>query len=104
MCGLFFYKLSLLYLLLVVLFCLLVEIIVFLFVISVLVFIIDYDMLERGRVLWVLFLFFVILLIVEIVLLVYVGDIIGGWNMVGLVILFVFIGVYFVKCEGINIL
>lgn len=52
----------------------------------------------------VLFLLFAILPIVEIALLVHVGDIIGGWNTVGLVILSAFIGAYFVKREGINTL
>lgn len=52
----------------------------------------------------VLFLLFAILPIVEIALLVHVGDIIGGWNTVALVILSAFIGAYFVKREGINTL
>lgn len=52
----------------------------------------------------VLFLLFAILPIIEIALLIHVGDIIGGWNTVALVILSAFIGAYFVKREGINTL
>tara|TARA_B100001013_G_scaffold331347_1_gene246864 strand:- start:203 stop:892 length:690 start_codon:yes stop_codon:yes gene_type:complete len=104
MCGLFFHKPSLPYSSSVALPCLLTETIAPLLVISVLALITDYDTLERGRVLRVLFLLFAILPIVEIALLVHVGDIIGGWNTVGLVILSAFIGAYFVKREGINTL
>lgn len=48
-----------------------------------------------------LFLLFAVLPIVEIALLINVGDSIGGWNTVGLVILTAFIGAYFVRQEGL---
>ena len=51
-----------------------------------------------------LFILFAVLPILEIALLVNVGNIIGGWNTIGLVILTAFIGAYFVKREGISTL
>ena len=42
--------------------------------------------------------------IVEIALLVHVGDIIGGWNTIGFVLLTAFVGAYLVKREGISTL
>lgn len=61
-------------------------------------------MIERGRILRVLFILFALLPILEIALLVNVGSVIGGWNTIGLVILTAFIGAYFVKREGISTL
>lgn len=51
-----------------------------------------------------LFLLFAVLPIVEIALLINVGDRIGGWNTVGLVILTAFVGAYFVRQEGLSTL
>ena len=51
-----------------------------------------------------LFLLFAVLPIVEIALLINVGDHIGGWNTVGLVILTAFVGAYFVRQEGLSTL
>ncbi|UTP73068.1 FxsA family protein [Alteromonas sp. LMIT006] len=48
-----------------------------------------------------LFLLFVIMPIMEIAVLIHVGDIIGGWNTVLLVILSAMIGAYLVKREGV---
>ena len=48
-----------------------------------------------------LFLLFAVLPIVEIALLINVGEQIGGWNTVGLVILTAFVGAYFVRQEGL---
>ena len=48
-----------------------------------------------------LFLLFAILPIVEIALLINVGEQIGGWNTVALVILTAFIGAYLVRKEGL---
>lgn len=42
--------------------------------------------------------------IVEIALLIHVGEIIGGWNTVGFVLLTAFVGAYLVKREGISTL
>ncbi|QJR80773.1 FxsA family protein [Alteromonas pelagimontana] len=50
----------------------------------------------------VLFLLFAILPIIEIALLVQVGDMIGGWNTIAIVILTAFAGAYFVRREGFN--
>ena len=52
----------------------------------------------------ILFLLFAVMPIVEIALLIQVGDMIGGWNTVGIVILTAFIGAYLVKREGISTL
>ncbi|WP_334019587.1 FxsA family protein [Alteromonas sp. S015] len=52
----------------------------------------------------VLFVLFALLPILEIALLINVGNVIGGWNTVGLVILSAFIGAYFVKREGVSTL
>ena len=51
-----------------------------------------------------LFLLFVIMPIAEIAVLINVGEIIGGWNTVLLVILSAMIGAYLVKREGISTL
>ncbi|NMH60824.1 FxsA family protein [Alteromonas ponticola] len=51
-----------------------------------------------------LFLLFAIMPIIEIALLVQVGDIIGGWNTIALVLLSAFIGAYFVRREGVHTL
>jgi UPF0716 protein FxsA len=48
-----------------------------------------------------LFLLFVIMPIMEIAVLIHVGEIIGGWNTVLLVILSAMIGAYLVKREGV---
>lgn len=48
-----------------------------------------------------LFLIFVIMPIIEIAVLIHVGDIIGGWNTVLLVILSAMMGAYLVKREGV---
>lgn len=42
--------------------------------------------------------------IVEIALLIQVGEVIGGWNTVGFVLLTAFVGAYLVKREGISTL
>jgi UPF0716 protein FxsA len=51
-----------------------------------------------------LFLLFVIMPIAEIAVLINVGEIIGGWNTVLLVILSAMIGAYLVKREGVSTL
>lgn len=51
-----------------------------------------------------LFLLFVILPIVEITLLIKVGDLLGLWNTVGLVLLSAFIGVNMLRYQGISTL
>ena len=51
-----------------------------------------------------LFILFAVMPIVEIALLVHVGDIIGGWNTIGFVLLTAFVGAYLVKREGISTL
>ena len=51
-----------------------------------------------------LFLIFAILPILEIALLINVGEQIGGWDTVGLVILTAFVGAYFVRREGLSTL
>lgn len=51
-----------------------------------------------------LFLLFAILPIIEIALLINVGEQIGGWNTVGIVILTAFIGAYLVRKEGLSTL
>ncbi len=51
-----------------------------------------------------LFLLFAIMPIIEIALLVQVGDIIGGWNTIALVIISAFVGAYFVRREGVSTL
>jgi UPF0716 protein FxsA len=52
----------------------------------------------------VLFLLFAVLPIAEIMLLINVSDVIGGWNTFFIVIFSAFIGAYFVKREGLNTL
>lgn len=42
--------------------------------------------------------------IVEIALLIQVGDVIGGWNTIGFVLLTAFVGAYLVRREGISTL
>ena len=51
-----------------------------------------------------LFLLFAILPIVEIALLINMGDVIGGWNTVAIVIITAFLGAHLVRKEGINTL
>ena len=51
-----------------------------------------------------LFLLFAILPIIEIALLVNVGEQIGGWNTVGLVIITAFIGAWLVRQQGLSTL
>ena len=51
-----------------------------------------------------LFLLFAILPIVEIALLINVGEIVGGWNTVAIVIVTAFIGAHLVRQQGINTL
>lgn len=51
-----------------------------------------------------LFLLFAILPIIEIALLINVGEIIGGWNTVGIVIITAFVGAYLVRKEGLSTL
>lgn len=51
-----------------------------------------------------LFLLFAILPIVEIALLINVGEVVGGWNTVAIVIITAFIGAHLVKQEGIQTL
>lgn len=49
----------------------------------------------------ILFILFVVIPIIEISILIHVGDIIGGWNTVALVILSAFIGAHLVRREGL---
>lgn len=51
-----------------------------------------------------LFLLFAILPIIEIALLIHVGEIIGGWNTVAIVIITAFLGAHLVRKEGIHTL
>ena len=51
-----------------------------------------------------LFLLFAILPIVEIALLINMGDIIGGWNTVAIVIITAFFGAHLVRQEGVSTL
>ncbi|MCW8093236.1 FxsA family protein [Alteromonas sp. ASW11-130] len=51
-----------------------------------------------------LFLLFAIMPIIEIAVLVQVGDVIGGWNTIALVLISAFVGAYFVRREGVNTL
>lgn len=51
-----------------------------------------------------LFLLFAIMPIVEIALLINVGEMIGGWNTVGIVIFTAFVGAYLVRKEGLSTL
>ena len=51
-----------------------------------------------------LFLLFAILPIIEIALLINVGEMIGGWNTVGIVIFTAFVGAYLVRKEGLSTL
>ncbi|WP_100657899.1 FxsA family protein [Alteromonas flava] len=52
----------------------------------------------------ILFLLFAIMPIVEIALLIQVGEVIGGWNTVAIVIVTAFVGAYLVKREGLSTL
>lgn len=52
----------------------------------------------------ILFLLFAVMPIVEIALLINVGEMIGGWNTVGIVIATAFIGAFLVKKEGVSTL
>lgn len=52
----------------------------------------------------ILFLLFAVMPIVEIALLINVGEMIGGWNTVGIVIATAFVGAFLVKREGISTL
>jgi UPF0716 protein FxsA len=51
-----------------------------------------------------LFLLFAILPILEITLLIQVGDVIGGWNTVAIVIVTAFLGAYLVRQQGLSTL
>lgn len=51
-----------------------------------------------------LLLIFIVMPIAEISLLLQVGDLIGGWNTVGLIIATAFVGAYLVRQEGISTL
>lgn len=51
-----------------------------------------------------LFLLFAILPILEITLLIHVGEIIGGWNTVAIVIVTAFLGAHLVRQQGLNTL
>lgn len=51
-----------------------------------------------------LFLLFAIMPIIEIALLINVGEMIGGWNTVGIVIITAFVGAYLVRKEGLSTL
>ncbi|GGF77144.1 FxsA family protein [Alteromonas lipolytica] len=51
-----------------------------------------------------LLLLFIVMPIAEISLLLQVGDLIGGWNTVGLIIVTAFVGAYLVRQEGISTL
>lgn len=51
-----------------------------------------------------LFILFAVMPIIEIALLIHVGEIIGGWNTIGFVLLTAFVGAYLVKREGISTL
>ncbi len=51
-----------------------------------------------------LFLLFALLPIIEIAILVNVGDLIGGWNTVGIVIFTAFVGAFLVRQQGVSTL
>lgn len=51
-----------------------------------------------------LLLLFILMPIAEISLLLQVGDLIGGWNTVGLILVTAFVGAYLVRQEGISTL
>ena len=51
-----------------------------------------------------LLLLFIVMPIAEISLLLQVGDLIGGWNTVGLIVVTAFVGAYLVRQEGISTL
>ncbi|MBT0586255.1 FxsA family protein [Alteromonas oceanisediminis] len=51
-----------------------------------------------------LFILFAVMPIVEIAVLIHVGEIIGGWNTVAIVLFTAFVGAYLVKREGISTL
>lgn len=51
-----------------------------------------------------LFLLFAILPILEITLLIHVGELIGGWNTVAIVIVTAFLGAHLVRQQGLNTL
>ncbi len=51
-----------------------------------------------------LFILFAIMPIIEIAILVNVGEMIGGWNTVGIVIVTAFVGAYLVRKEGLSTL
>jgi UPF0716 protein FxsA len=51
-----------------------------------------------------LFLLFAALPIIEIAILVNIGDMIGGWNTVGIVIFTAFVGAYLVRQQGLSTL
>jgi len=50
----------------------------------------------------ILFLLFIVVPIIEIAVLMQVGELIGGWPTVGLVVLSAWIGAYFVKQQGLS--
>ena len=52
----------------------------------------------------ILLLLFILMPIAEIALLLQVGDMIGGWNTVGLIIVTAFVGAYLVRQEGLSTL
>ncbi|MDC8829425.1 FxsA family protein [Alteromonas sp. chi3] len=51
-----------------------------------------------------LLLLFIIMPIAEISLLLQVGDLIGGWNTIGLIVITAFVGAYLVRQEGLSTL
>ncbi|TPV59057.1 FxsA family protein [Aestuariibacter sp. GS-14] len=52
----------------------------------------------------ILLLLFILMPIAEIALLLQVGDMIGGWNTVGLILVTAFVGAYLVRQEGLSTL
>ena len=52
----------------------------------------------------ILLLLFILMPIAEIALLLQLGDMIGGWNTVGLIIVTAFVGAYLVRQEGLSTL
>jgi UPF0716 protein FxsA len=59
---------------------------------------------NRDSILQILLLLFILMPIAEIALLLQVGDMIGGWNTVGLIIVTAFVGAYLVRQEGLSTL
>lgn len=52
----------------------------------------------------ILLLLFIVMPIIEISVLLQVGDMIGGWNTLGLIIITAFVGAYLVRREGLSTL